>query len=336
MISLLIRSGLHMTSRALGVARFAGLLGLVGLLAACGGGSAGSSGGGGGGGGGGTPPQVTLSSIAVAPATGTSASVVAGLTLQFKATGSYSDGTTKDLSSSVTWNSSDPNTAQISPTSGLATGAAEGTSTITATYTNATTGSVSGQTVLTVGPPNLLSVVISPNAPTIPVNRTLKFHAFGTYTDGKPRELTSGVTWASSNTAAATIDPTTGIATTGGMVSNTNISASVTNGPAINPVQLTVSATIYAFATNFDDDTISEYQLGGDGSLTPLAPTSSVSSMGHQPFSISVEPTGEYVYVSNWATSTVSQYRIQSNGALTSIGTGTVNVGLFPNSVTIN
>ena len=59
MISVLIRSALHMTSRALGLTRLAGLLGLMSLVAACGGGSAGSSsgGGGGGGGGGGAPNE---------------------------------------------------------------------------------------------------------------------------------------------------------------------------------------------------------------------------------------------------------------------------------------
>src|SRR5262249_40681581 len=61
-----------------------------------------------------------------------------------------------------------------------------------------------------------------------------------------------------------------------------------------------------------------------------------VPSNGTQPFSISVEHSGQYVYVANWATSTVSQYAISSNGSLTSVGTGTVQVGLFPNSVTVN
>jgi 6-phosphogluconolactonase (cycloisomerase 2 family) len=99
---------------------------------------------------------------------------------------------------------------------------------------------------------------------------------------------------------------------------------------------MNVTATIYAYATNFDDNTVSQYQLNQDGSLAPLSGKLSVPSNGTQPFSISVEPTGEYVYVANWTTSTVAQYKIQSDGSLTSIGTGTVQVGLFPNSVTIS
>ena len=421
MTSLLIQSALHITSRAFGATRFAGLLGLIGLLAACGGG---------GGGGSTTPPAVTLSSITVAPPsgtaatvaagltlqltatgvysdgtqkdlsstvtwtsgdttkatvapttglatgvaagtstitatsgsvtgsdaltvtqptlrsitvtppTGTTATVVAGLTLQFTATGAYSDGTQRDLTSTVTWNSGDTSKAIVSATTGLVTGVAAGTSTITATFTSATAGSVSGNDVLTVAPPNLLSVVISPNAPTIPINRTQQFSAVGSYTDHSTKDLTASVAWASSAPTIATINSSTGAATTLALLGTTTISATMTGGPAISPVTLTVTATLYAYATNFDDDTISQYQIGdaasaNPGALTPLAQIS-VSSGGHQPFSISVEPTGEYVYVSNWASSTISQYRIQSNGNLAVIGTGTVGTGLFPNAVTIN
>ena len=410
MITLLIRFGLEMPSRALQATRFFGLLGLMGLLAACGGGG-GGGGGTGGGGGGSSPPAVTLSSITVGPST---AQVAAGLTLQFTATGTYSDGTQKDISSTVTWTSSDTTKATISA-SGLVTGVAAGSSTITATTSGvsgtdpltveppnlvtlvvspstpsvvagltlqfkatgtysdstqkdisstvtwtssdntkatisasglatgvgagtttvtATMSGVSGTDMLTVAPPNLLSVVISPNAPTIPVHKTLQFSAVGSYTDGSTKDLTANVVWASSNTTIASISSSTGLATSAALLGNTNISAVMTGGPAITSVQMTVTATIYAYATNFDDDTVSQYQRNNDGTLSPLSlPT--VSS-GHQPFSISVEPTGEYVYVSNWGSSNVSQYRIQSNGSLSAIGTGTVATGLFPNAVTIN
>jgi 6-phosphogluconolactonase (cycloisomerase 2 family) len=409
MISLLIQSALHITSRAFGATRFAGLLGLMGLLAACGGG---------GGGGSTTPPVVTLSSITVAPPSatvaagltlqftatgvysdgtqkdlsstvtwtsgdttkatvspttglvtgvaagtstitatsgsvtgsdaltvtqpnllsitvappsGTTAAVAAGLTLQFTATGVYSDGTQRDLSSTVTWKSSDQSKAIVSITTGLVTGVAAGTSTIIATFTSATAASVVGQDTLTVAPPNLLSVVISPNGPTIAVSKTVQFKAVASYTDGTTSPLAA--TWASSVPTIASIDSTTGLAT-GVLTGNTQISAIVATGQTITPVQMTVTAKIYAYATNFDDDTVSQYQLGSDGSLTAIAqPT---VSTGHEPFSISVEPTGEYVYVSNWGSSNISQYKIQSNGSLMALGNGPVTSGHFPNAVTID
>src|SRR5947208_1659605 len=83
-----------------------------------------------GGGGGSNPPTgATLSSIAVTPA---NPSIAAGATQQFKATGTYSDGTTKDLSSSAAWSSSNTSVATVSA-AGLATGVSAGQSSISAT-----------------------------------------------------------------------------------------------------------------------------------------------------------------------------------------------------------
>lgn len=102
------------------------------LLAGCGGG-------GGGGGGGSTGPS--LSSIAVAPANN---NIPVGQIKQFTATGTFSDGSTQDLTSSVTWSSSAANFATIT-SSGMVTTVAAGSTTITATM-----GSKSGSTGLVV------------------------------------------------------------------------------------------------------------------------------------------------------------------------------------------
>src|SRR5436190_360993 len=77
-----------------------------------------------------------LQSINVTPS---NPSLPKGLTLQFTATGNYSDGSTSDLTSSVTWASSVPTIASITA-GGLATGLAEGTTTISANL-NTTIGS---------------------------------------------------------------------------------------------------------------------------------------------------------------------------------------------------
>src|SRR5262249_33480512 len=74
-----------------------------------------------------------------------------GGTQQFTATGTYSDGSRKEVTTQVAWASSAPNVTVISP-SGLATAEAPGTATISATV-----GSVAGSTGLTVvaGPPTI-------------------------------------------------------------------------------------------------------------------------------------------------------------------------------------
>lgn len=87
-----------------------------------------------------------LISIAVTPA---APSVAAGATQQFTATGTRADGSTVDITATVTWTSSDEAVAafETPDTSGLATAIAAGTATISAT--DADTG-ISGSTDMTV------------------------------------------------------------------------------------------------------------------------------------------------------------------------------------------
>ncbi len=87
-----------------------------------------------------TPPPATLQAIAISP---TAVSVVAGKTQQYSAKGSNSDGSSKDLTNSVTWSSSNTSVVTISQ-QGLATTLTEGTATLTAALQ-----SISGSTTLT-------------------------------------------------------------------------------------------------------------------------------------------------------------------------------------------
>ncbi len=84
---------------------------------------------------------VTLKTITVTPANPT---LGVNSTQTFLAIGAYSDGSTQNLTSTVTWSSGTTTVATIS-TTGFATAVAAGTSTI-----SATSGSVVGSTVLTV------------------------------------------------------------------------------------------------------------------------------------------------------------------------------------------
>jgi len=157
-------------------------------LVGCGSGS--SSGGGGG------NQRPTLDSISVKPV---SAGINVGDTQQFKASGTYSDGSTKDITDSVTWSTSDQSVATITAT-GLATGVHGGQVTITAasgTLNNGTSLSVTAV---------LSSIVLSPSNPGVFVGASLQFAATGNYNDGTQKNLTSVVTWASSDTSMATIN----------------------------------------------------------------------------------------------------------------------------------
>ena len=79
-----------------------------------------------------------LTSISISP---TTASVAAGYTEQYTATGTYSNGTTQNLTGSATWSSSATSIAAVS-SGGLATSVAQGSVTITAT-----SGTISGSSL---------------------------------------------------------------------------------------------------------------------------------------------------------------------------------------------
>ncbi len=150
-----------------------------------------------------TPAE--LLTIEVTPA---DPSIALGTTQAFTATGTFTDGSTQNLTDQVTWSSSNTAVATISNaigSKGVATGASEGMTTITATQ-----GDVSGSTTLTVTPAILLSLKVTPVAPTIAARTTLAFTATGTFSDGNSQNLTNQVTWSSSNTAVATISNASG------------------------------------------------------------------------------------------------------------------------------
>ena len=129
----------------------------------------------------GTAPTVTLTSISVTPA---NPSIAKGLTEQFTATGTYSNGTTQNITSTVAWSSATTSVATIT-SGGLAKGVGVGTSTI-----KATSGSVSGSTVLTVTAATLTSISVTPANPSIVKGSTRQFTATGTYSDSTTQNIT--------------------------------------------------------------------------------------------------------------------------------------------------
>ncbi|AVQ12089.1 Bacterial Ig-like domain, group 2 [Leptospira santarosai] len=151
-----------------------------------------------------TVTSASLVSISVSPA---NPSVPKGLTQQFTATGTYSDASTQIITDSVTWSSSATGFATISNalgSQGFATTTNVGATTITATD-----GSISGTSALTVTAASLVSISVSPTNPTIDSTTTKQFFAMGTYTDASTQDVTTAVTWSSSN-ASATVSNAAG------------------------------------------------------------------------------------------------------------------------------
>jgi 6-phosphogluconolactonase (cycloisomerase 2 family) len=176
-----------------------------------------------------TVTAATLTSIVVTPAT--PASLKVGATQQFKATGTFSDSTTADISSTVTWTSGTPATATISGT-GLATGVAAGTTLITASKSGVTSPAVT-LTVI-----SLASIAVTPNPASVAVAGTVQFTATGTYSDASTANITTQATWASAPTSVATIGAATGLAT--GVANGTSQVTASLSGITSSGVTLTV------------------------------------------------------------------------------------------------
>ena len=183
-----------------------------------------------------SPPAVQLTSIAVGPP---DSSVAMGLSSQFTATGLYSDGSKQDVSSQVTWSSTNAAAAWIS-NAGLATTAGPGSTLITAKL-----GKMSGSTSLSVTAATLVVIDLTPTNASLANGLTGRFVATGVYTDNSVHDISASVTWASSVNSVASISNapgSNGMTTTTGPGS-TMISASL--GAASASTTLTVtSATL--------------------------------------------------------------------------------------------
>jgi hypothetical protein len=141
-----------------------------------------------------SPP--ILASIAVTPP---DPSIALGFTEQFTATGTFSDGSTANLTQTVTWGTAQGQVASIA-SGGLATSLKVGTTAVTAA-----SGSLSGSTTLRITQPVLLSVAIAPAAPSVPLGSSEQLRAVGTYSDGHSSDLTFKATWSSTQPAVASI-----------------------------------------------------------------------------------------------------------------------------------
>jgi uncharacterized protein YjdB len=138
----------------------------------------------------GANPQTTLQAIKISPST---ASIAAGTTQAFTATGNYSDGSTKDLTATAQWSCLIPTVATVSataPTQGLATAVSSGKALITAS-----SGGVSNSAQLSVTNATASTLAVTPAAPTIGYLNQEQFTATATFSDGTTQDVTNLATW---------------------------------------------------------------------------------------------------------------------------------------------
>ena len=175
------------------------------------------------------PP--TLVTLTIAPAAVT---LAVGQTQAVTATGTYTDGTTQDLTSTAAWTSSHEAVATVTNPGGVVTARAVGQAIITVTAEGKT-----ATATVTVTPPALTVLALAPTLPTHAVGQAVQFHVTGTYTDGTTQDLTGTVTWTSSDATVASITFPAGLATA--------VAAGQTTITATHADGMTVSTTLTVF-----------------------------------------------------------------------------------------
>ncbi|MBK1889044.1 Ig-like domain-containing protein [Undibacterium sp. 14-3-2] len=126
---------------------------------------------------------------------------------QFTAMGTFSDGTTSDISAISTFTSASQNIATIT-NSGLAAGVIAGNSVIAAT-----SGTKTGSTVLTVTPAVLLSIAMTPVNPILKISTTQQLTMTASYTDGTSNNVTALTSFTSAAPTIASLISTNGLVT---------------------------------------------------------------------------------------------------------------------------
>ena len=226
----------------------------------------------------------TLQSISVAPAT---PSIALGTTQQFTATGTYSDLSTANITTSVTWASSVPATAAISAGTGLAQGLVAGTTQITATLGTVVSASIP----LKVTTATLKSIGVAPATPSIGLSATQQFSAIGTYSHGTTQDITGNVLWASSNTSVATINASSGLATGVGagtaQITATQGGAGIPAALAVGSLNTTIDSFPDLLGASQVTNSVSVLLGNGDGTFSNPA-TSTSYTVGRKPTAIAV------------------------------------------------
>ena len=172
--------------------------------------------------------SAALTAINITPL---SASIPNQMTTQLTAVGVFGDGSSLDLTNSVTWTSSPASVATINDSQsgrGLATAMSPGSSTVTAAF-----GGVVGTGSLTVTDATLTSITVTPESGSIAVGSSQQFSAAGHFSDGTNLNLTNRVAWTSSSVSTAVIN-TSGLAS--GLASGTTTITAAMSGATVNAV----------------------------------------------------------------------------------------------------
>ncbi len=253
-----------------------------------------------------TVTDPVLVSIAIAPA---NSQLFLGTLKQFTATGTFSDQSTKDITASVTWGSSNHSVASISG-GGLVTALALGSLTI-----SATSNTITGSTSLIVQSSILTSITVLPANGSIAASTTVQFHALGNYSDGSTQNLTRQVTWASANTGVA-------------QIINTGASRGV--APGTTTITATLGSVSGSTTLTVTNATIVSINVMPPAQTIAVATTLDFTAAGRFSDGTFQDITGD----ATWSSDNTAVATVDAGATATAVSPGTANISATFNGVT--
>ncbi|MDP5210371.1 Ig-like domain-containing protein, partial [Microbulbifer sp. 2205BS26-8] len=265
-----------------------------------------------------TVTNAVLTSIQVTPAV---VNLPAGFSQQLTALGGFSDGSTLDITTNVTWLSDDASIATVDSL-GEAVTVAVGSTTLSAVQG----GIFSNGVLVTVTNAVLTSIQVTPTVVSLPVGFSQQLTALGIFSDSSTLDITTSVNWFSDDTAIATVDSLGEVVTVA--VGSTSLAATL-EGIISNGVLVTVTSAVLTSIQVTPTVTVTAVNL-------PAGYSQQLAALGI----FSDDSTLDITASVNWFSDDTAIATVDSLGELMAVAVGSTSVsasqdGTISNTVSV-
>jgi len=230
-----------------------------------------------------------------------SASLPLGTEEQLSAIGTYTDGSTVDLTSKAIWASTAPDVLSVT-----STGTAS-TKSVGAASVSATLGSTVGTSAMTVSPAALVSLAVSAVHPSLPLGSSEQLSATGTFTDKTTKDVTASAAW----TSAA---PGVAIVNSGGLIQ--------TKGMGSALLSATVSGVTASTTLNVSSAALVSIAISAGTANLPIGETLQLAAVGTFTDGSNQDLTGSAA----WTSSAPDVLTFRSQGLVAGLTIGAADV----------